>query len=72
MKTIWFKQTGVFYIPVHFMGFFTTLAAILFLVPVYSGIMRSHESVSNDLYQIFIYTTCIAFWWKWVAEKTSI
>jgi len=71
MKTIWFKKLGWVYIPIHFAGFIITLSAIIFLVPVYMAIVHNGHSVSDDLYDIFIYTTCTAFWWKWVAEKTS-
>jgi hypothetical protein len=71
MKSIWFKKTGWFYLPVHFMGLLVTLGAIIFLAPVYMAIVRNGDSVSDDLYQMFVYTTCTAFWWKWVADKTS-
>lgn len=71
MKIIWFKKWGWMYLPVHPVGFVVTLLAILFLVPIYNAILRNGHSVSDDLYDIFIYTTCTLFWWKWVAEKTS-
>jgi hypothetical protein len=71
MKQIWFKKPGWIYLPVHPMGILITFLAILFLVPVYMAIVRNGHSVSDDLYQMFVYTTCTAFWWKWVAEKTS-
>ncbi|MGN6163679.1 MAG: hypothetical protein ACTHOF_03985 [Flavisolibacter sp.] len=71
MKTIWFKRLGLFYIPTHFMGFIITLLAIIFLMPVYMVIIKNGHSISDDLYHIFVYTTCTAFWWKWIAHKTS-
>ena len=71
MKTIWFKQLGGVYMPVHLMGILVTLIAIIFLVPVYMAIARNGHSVSDDLYEMFVYTTCTAFWWKWIADKTS-
>jgi hypothetical protein len=71
MKQIWFKKFGWIYLPVHPMGILITFLAILFLVPVYMAIVRNGHSVSDDLYQMFVYTTCTAFWWKWVAEKTN-
>ena len=71
MKQIWFKKFVWIYLPVHPMGILITFLAILFLVPVYMAIVRNGYSVSDDLYQMFVYTTCTAFWWKWVAEKTS-
>ena len=71
MKQIWFKKFGWMYFPVHPMGLIVTFMAIVFLIPVYMAIVRNGHSVSDDLYQMFVYTTCTAFWWKWVAEKTS-
>jgi hypothetical protein len=71
MNTNWFKKYGLLYIPAHVMGLIVTLAAIVFLVPVYMAIIRNGHSVSDNLYHLFIYTSCTAFWWKWVAEKTS-
>jgi len=71
MNSIWFKKSGWLYIPVHVMGLVVTLAGILFLVPVFNAVTRNGHSVSDDLYHLFVYTTCTAFWWKWIAEKTS-
>ena len=71
MKQIWFKKTGWFYIPVHPLGFAVTIMAIVFMVPIVMAVVRNGHSVSDDLYQIFVFATCTAFWWKWVAEKTS-
>ena len=71
MKTTWFKQLGWFYIPTHAAGYIVTLFAILFMLPVCMAVIRNGHSVTDDLYEIFVYGTCTAFWWKWVAEKTS-
>ena len=71
MKQIWFKKTGWIYLPVNAMGILVSFSAIVFLVPVYIAIVRTGHSVSDDLYEMFVYTTCTAFWWKWIAEKTS-
>ena len=71
MKQIWFKQAGWLYIPVSVMGLLVTLLAIIFLVPIYMAVVRNGHSVTDDLYEMFVYTTCTAFWWKWIAEKTS-
>ncbi|HEV8079906.1 MAG TPA: hypothetical protein VGP43_04285 [Chitinophagaceae bacterium] len=71
MKQDWFKKTGWLYLPINPMGIMVTFFAILFLVPVYMAIVRNGHSVSDDLYEMFVYTTCTAFWWKWVADKTS-
>ena len=71
MKNVWFKKTGWFHIPVHVMGYMATLLAIIFMVPVVIAADRSAHSVSDELYEIFVFATCTAFWWKWVADKTS-
>ena len=71
MKTIWFKKLGWLYLPQDPMGYIITLLAILFMVPVCMAVFRNGHSVSDDLYEIFVYGTCTAFWWKWIAEKTS-
>lgn len=71
MKQIWFKTLGWIYLPIHPMGAVVTLMAAVFLVPVYMAVVRNGHSVSDDLYNMFVYTTCTAFWWKWIAEKTS-
>jgi hypothetical protein len=71
MNTIWFKKWGWVYVPVHGAGLAVTLATIVFLVPVYASILRNGHSASDDLYHLFVYTSCSIFWWKWIAEKTS-
>ena len=71
MNQPWFRKAGWMYLPIHAMGLLVTLLAVLFLVPVYGAIIRNGHSVSDDLYHLFVYTTCTAFWWKWVAEKTT-
>ena len=71
MKQVWFKKAGWIYLPVHALGFLVTLLAIIFMVPSVMAVVRNGHSVSDDLYQIFVFATCTAFWWKWVAEKTS-
>ena len=71
MNNIWFKKAGWLYVPVNAMGFIVTILAIAFMVPVITAITRNGHSVSDDLYHIFVYASCTAFWWKWVAEKTS-
>jgi hypothetical protein len=72
MKQIWFKKAGWIYLPIHAMGILITLAAIAFIVSVCMAVFRNGHSISDDFYEIFVYTTCTAFWWKWVADKTSL
>jgi hypothetical protein len=71
MKQVWFKKAGFIYLPVHFAGMVITLAAIVFMVPVCMAIFRNVHSLSDGLYEVFVYGTCTAFWWKWIADKTS-
>ncbi len=71
MHQTWFKKDGWVYWPVSGMGVFVSLLAVLFMIPVCMATFRNAHSVSDGLYQLFIYGTCTAFWWKWVAEKTS-
>ena len=68
----WFKRYGWIYPPIQSQGFIVTVLAVLFLIPVFMAIVRNGHSVSDDLYHLFVYTSCTAFWWKWIAEKTSI
>lgn len=67
----WFKKSRRIYLPVQPEGFIVTVMAILFMVPVCLATFRNGHSVSDDLNQLFVYGTCTAFWWKWIAEKTS-
>jgi hypothetical protein len=71
MKQLWFRKTGWVYLPVSLAGYLATLLAIAFMVPVCIAIFRNGHSISDDLYELFVYGTCTTFWWKWVAEKTS-
>ena len=71
MKAYWFRQVGIFYIPIHAYGYLVTLLAIILVVPVALVIISNGASVSDDLYHLFVYLTCTAFWWKWIADKTS-
>lgn len=70
-NSVWFKKIGWTYVPSHFMGIMVSLLAVIFLVPIFMTVVRNGHSASDDLYHLFVYTTCTAFWWKWVAEKTS-
>ncbi len=72
MKQYWFKRAGWVNFPIHPMGYLVTLLGIIFMVPVTLAVIRNGHSVSDDLYQIFVFGTCTAFWWKWIAENTSM
>lgn len=68
----WFKQYGWIYLPVSAEGLIVTILAIVFMIPVCMAITRNGHSATDDLYKIFVYASCTAFWWKWIADKTSI
>jgi hypothetical protein len=70
MKTTWFKKTKWAYIPISPFGYLVSLLAIAFLIPVAAAILRNGHSVSDDMYQFFVYASCTVFWWKWIAEKS--
>jgi hypothetical protein len=61
MKHIWFKKTGWLYIPIHPLGFTVTILAIVFMVPIVLAIDRNAHSVTDELYEFFVYGTCTAF-----------
>ncbi len=71
MKNQWFKRAGWIYIPIHSVGMFITILAIVFMIPVIIATVRNGHSVSDDLNTLFVFASCTAFWWKWIAEKTS-
>ena len=70
-KQIWFRKYGLGYLPISAMGILVTFLAVLFMVPVVNATMRNSHSVTDALYELFVYGTCTAFWWKWIADKTS-
>lgn len=67
----WFKKTGWIYLPISAEGLMVTVLAFVCMVPVTIVVIRNGHSVSDNLYHLFVYATCTAFWWKWVAEKTA-
>ncbi len=67
----WFTEFGWLYRPISPEGWLVTVLAIVFMVPICMAIIRNGHSVSDDLYHLFVYGTCTAFWWKWIADKTS-
>lgn len=71
MNTIWFKRFGWTYVPVHLMGFVVTALGLVFLLQVGIAVTSKGHSATDDLYTLFVYASCTAFWWKWIAEKTT-
>jgi hypothetical protein len=71
MKTIYFKKWGWVFLPVHAVGFAATLFAIALSIWFFVALDRKSHSASDTLINWFVYVTCVSFWWKWLAEKTS-
>jgi hypothetical protein len=70
MRSIYFKQTGFFYLPVHPVGWLITLFAIALCVWFFLAVDRTSHSASDTLLRFFVYATCVAFWFKWFAAAT--
>ena len=47
MKQTWFKKAGWIYLPIHPVGIFITLGAIIFMVPVCMAVFRNVHFVSE-------------------------
>jgi hypothetical protein len=71
MHQIWFKRLGWLYLPVHLMGLLISLLAVALNIIFFIAIDLQSSSVSDTLLNFFVYFTCVGFWWKWVADKTS-
>jgi hypothetical protein len=71
MHNIWFKKAGWLYRPVHPVGLAFTVICLLINIVFYIAIDRDSNSPADSVMNLFVYSTCIFFWWKWVAEKTS-
>ncbi len=67
----WFKRYHGMYIPLNAAGIGITLLCMLFPIAMYVAVVQNGHSVIDDLYNMFVYTTCTFFWWKWIAEKTA-
>lgn len=71
MNTIWFKKIGWAYLPTHIIGIAITIACIVLNIIFFISIDRHSHSASDTLTTFFVYFTGVAFWWKWIADKTS-
>jgi hypothetical protein len=68
MNSIYFKKAGLIYYPVHLVGWLVTAFAILLCIWFFRTIDRSSHSASDTLARFFVYATCVAFWFKWIAD----
>ncbi|KAA2244644.1 hypothetical protein F0L74_01325 [Chitinophaga agrisoli] len=71
MKQHWFKKQGWIYIPTSIPGSLLTIFALVLVGWCCWTIDRSTRSLPDALIHFFGYFTCVAFWWKWIAEKTA-
>ncbi|HEV2438400.1 MAG TPA: hypothetical protein VG077_20625 [Verrucomicrobiae bacterium] len=71
MKTQWFKRLGWFFVPVSLPGTIVTLAALAFCAQVFLARDHKSHSVSDTLYGIFPFFTCVFLLFDWVADRTS-
>jgi len=67
----WFRKYGCTYIPISIAGSLLTIAAILLAGACVWVADRQCTFLGDALIHFFIYFTCIAFWWKWIAESTA-
>lgn len=71
MKQTWFKKAGWLCLSLHSLGIVIILGMIVFTLAACIIILRNGHSASGGLYEVFVFPTCTAFWWEWVADKTS-
>lgn len=57
---IWFKKAGWLYVPINVVGIAITVPAIGFMIAAYIAVNRNSHSVSDELYALFVYVTCMA------------
>jgi hypothetical protein len=56
MKSSWFQKKGYVFTRSH-----RWLSYLLPCIPFQAAILRNGHSVSDDLYRLFVNTTCTAF-----------
>jgi len=66
-----FKRWGWFYLPVHVLGYVTTLAALAFVVQVFLAIDRNSHSVTDTLYHFYAYAAPTFLGLMWIGSRTS-
>ena len=71
MKKTGFNKAGWLYRPVNIIRTSIAMVVIIYVVFAYLAVFRNGHSVSDDLYQSFVYPSCTGFWWKWITVKTS-
>ena len=67
----WFERCGWLYRPVHPLGYIVSLAALAFLVQVFLAIDARSHSVTDTLYQFYVYAAPTFLGLMWIASRTS-
>ena len=70
-RTIWFKRWGWFYRPVHPMGFVIAMLALGFLANVFVALDAHAHSVSDLLYQFYVFAVPTFLGLMWIASRAS-
>jgi len=71
VQVSWFKRWGWVYRPVHPLGFTVSLAALAFVVQVFLAIDARSHSVTDTLYQFYVYAAPTFLGLMWIASRTS-
>lgn len=67
----WFKRWGWFYRPVHFLGWITALGALAFVAHIFVMLDEHAHSVSDMLYQFYVFAAPTFLGLMWIASRTS-
>lgn len=71
MKTTWFKEWGLIYLPVTWQGVLIIVLALAFCVQVFIAVDRSSHSVSDTLYGVFPFIVPTLLVLDRIAARTS-
>ena len=71
MKRKWYRKHGWVHLPTSLEGLVIDLAALIFLITVFTAVDRNSHSVSDTLYGIFPYFVATVALVEWIASNTS-
>ena len=71
VQSHWFKRCGWLYRPIHPIGFLAVLAALAFVAQVFVAIDARSHSVTDTLYQFYVYAVPTFLGLMWLASRTS-
>jgi hypothetical protein len=70
-KGAWFVKIRGSYIPCSWQGWLLYVPFIAFLVTVMQATIRDAHSMSDALYQLFVYFVCAGVVMHWIASAKS-